>query len=63
MEMSTAYEEILNILHSVEKEKGISNGLLKKIYELESDVIHLRTRNQLCEELETIIAKEINEDR
>lgn len=63
--MSTAYEEILQILADVELEHNIPTDTLKEIYDIEKSVIHLRVRSHIHNHLQGIvskIAKEIDED-
>lgn len=63
--MLTPYEEILQILADVELENDIPNNTLKKIYEKEKPVVHLRVRTQIHDPLQRIVSetvKEINEN-
>lgn len=54
--MSSPYKEIIRILSDVEAEKGIPAGLLKKIYDRESDVSYLRSREVIYGDLLEIIS-------
>lgn len=54
--MSSPYKEIIRILSDVEAEKGIPAGLLKKIYDKESDVSYLRSREVIYGDLLEIIS-------
>ena len=54
--MSSPYKEIIRILSDVEAEKGIPTGLLKKIYDKESDVSYLRSREVIYGDLLEIIS-------
>lgn len=50
-----AYEEIMNILAGVEKRRGMQAGLLKKIYDKESSVVYLRSRELIYGDLREIV--------
>ena len=43
------YNEIIKILEGVAKEKGIPDGLLKKIYDMERRQVHLSSRDNIDE--------------
>ena len=51
MAVSNAYKEIMRILSEVEGEKGIPPGLLKEIYDMEADVVYLRSREGIYGDL------------
>lgn len=54
--MPTAYDEILQILSDIENENNIPKGTLKKIYEMESAHVHLRSRTQIYDTIQGIIS-------
>lgn len=54
--MSTAYGEIIQMLSDIELENKIPNGTLKKIYDMESAYVHLRSRTQIHDTLQGIIS-------
>ncbi len=54
--MPTAYEEIIQMLSDIELENKIPDGTLKKIYDMESSYVHLRSRTQIHDTLQGIIS-------
>lgn len=54
--MPSARKEIANILSEVEKGGAMPSGILKKIYRMESGVVHLRSRERIYSSLREIIS-------
>ena len=52
-----AYEEIVSILRDVEKDKGIQEGLLKRIYDKEAAVVYLRSRERIHVDLMEMVSE------
>ena len=61
--MTTAYEEILNILTNVEKDNNIPYGTLRQIYDAEKANVHLRNRDHMHDRLQGIISNAVKEAR
>lgn len=57
--MSNAYKEIMRILSGVEAERGIPPGLLKEIYDKESDVAYLRSREGIYGDLAEMVSSAV----
>ena len=47
--MDDRYTVMIEILEGVAKEKGIPDGLLKKIYDMERRQVHLSSRDNIDE--------------
>ena len=61
--MASPYDEILQILSTIESKKGLPKGMLKEIYDMEMDVVHFRTRTLIHNSLQrtiSIAAEEAN---
>ena len=54
--MLSAREEIARILSEVEKDGALPHGMLKKIYDTEAGVVHLRSRERIYSDLRETIA-------
>ena len=54
--MSTAYDEIIRILSGIEEDDGLPTGTLKKIYDIERNVVHLLHREQTHTDLHNVVA-------
>lgn len=55
--VSEAYRDIMLILREIEEEEGIPKGVLKKIYDREATMTHLRVREGIQSELLSIISE------
>ena len=53
--MSLAYDGIIKILAKIENEENLPSGTLKKIYDVERDVVHLLARDQIHINLRNIV--------
>lgn len=54
--MPSAREEIASILSEVESGSEIPLGMLKKIYDMEAGVVHLRSRERIYSGLRELIS-------
>lgn len=54
--MPSAREEITSILSEVEEGGAVPPGILKKIYDIESDIVHLRSRERIYTDLREIVS-------
>ena len=54
--MLTPYEEILQILADIETEKDLPRGLLRQIYDKEAAFVHLRSRTDIHDDLQSMIS-------
>ena len=54
--MLSAKEEIAKILSEVEKDGALPHGMLKKIYDMEAGVVHLRSRERIYSDLREAVA-------
>ena len=57
-----AYEEIISILKDVENDKGIQQGLLKRIYDREAAVVYLRSRERIHGDLMEMVSEAGDEE-
>lgn len=53
--MSSAYDEIIKILSGIEQKEELPSGTLKKIYDIERNVVHLLTRGQIHVDLRNVV--------
>lgn len=60
--MTTAYEEIMLILDSVEKSKNIPTGTLRQIYDAEKSCVYMRNRSHIHDHLQGLIANAAKEN-
>ena len=58
--MSSAYDEIIKILSSIENENNLPEGTLKKIYDIERHVVHLLHREQIYTDLHNVVVDTSN---
>ena len=54
--MPSAREEIARILAEVESDSALPRGMLKKVYDMEAGVVHLRSRERIYSDLREMIA-------
>lgn len=52
----SAREEIARILSEVETDGALPHGMLKKVYDMEAGVVHLRSRERIYSDLRETIA-------
>lgn len=53
--------EIMSIFSSIENESKLPKGILRSIYLKEKDVVYMGIRNNIFEDLKTIISSNLNE--
>ena len=53
--MSLAYDGIIKILAKIEEDADLPSGTLKKIYDVEREVVHLLARGQIHTNLRNIV--------
>lgn len=52
----SAKEEIARILSEVEKGSALPRGMLKRVYDMEAGVVHLRSRERIYSDLREMVA-------
>ena len=54
--MPSAREEIASILSEVEKGGAVPPGILKRVYDMEADMVHLRSRERIYTDLRELVS-------
>lgn len=57
--MNKARKEIFRLIDNAESKTRVPRGVLSRIYELEEDVVHMRTRRDMRHKINEIITSAI----